>query len=46
MDLIPEGENVNEFFENNSENNVEKLFATSETKKAYMKKLIIYQINN
>ena len=46
MDLIPEGENVNEFFENNSENNVEKLFATSETKKAYVKKLIIYQINN
>ena len=46
MDLIPEGENVNEFFENNSENNVEKLFATSETKKAYVKKLILYQINN
>ena len=46
MDIISEDESVTEFFENNSENDVDKLFATNKSFKANVKNLIIYQINN
>ena len=47
MDLIGEDEeSVKQFFENNSEENVEMLFATSKSYKAYVNELIIYELNN
>ena len=46
MDLIGEDEkSVYQFFENNSEENVEMLFATSKSYKAYVNELIIYELN-
>ena len=45
MDLIGEDEEiVHQFFE--SEENVEMLFTTSKSYKAYVNELIIYELNN
>ena len=48
MDMILEDEkdNVTEFLKNNGEDNVEILFATFKSYKAYVKDLIIYQFDN
>ena len=47
MDLIfEEDEGVKEFFDNNSDNDVDMLFATLKTNKAHVKELIIYQLDN
>jgi len=46
MYLIGEDEkSVYQFFENNSEENVEMPFATSKSYKAYVNDLIIYELN-
>ena len=45
MDIILEDDTVIYFFENSSENDVDKLFATTKSYKANVKDLIIYKLN-
>ena len=46
MDCIFDDDTVEAFFENNTDNDVDKLFATVNPAKSYVKELIIYQIDN